>query len=106
MLAGHETTATLLTWALYNLVTNPEVYEQCQREIDSVLGDNKEWTATTLSLLTYTEAVLKETLRYHQPVPVILRTATEDNTITASDGKQIQIKKGTDIVINLNITNR
>ncbi|MCC7515657.1 MAG: cytochrome P450 [Bacteroidia bacterium] len=106
VLAGHETTATLITWALYNLVTNPDVYQQCQDEVDSVLGENKELTVRTLSLLIYTEAVLKETLRHHQPVPVLLRTATADNIIVASDGKQIRIRKGVDIVMNLNIMNR
>ncbi|CAF3361543.1 unnamed protein product, partial [Rotaria sp. Silwood2] len=105
VLAGHETTATLMTWILYNLVTNPDVYQQCQNEVDSVLNENKELTAATISLLTYTEAVLKETLRYHQPAPVLFRTAIDDNTIEASDGKQILVRKGTDIVINLNIMN-
>ncbi|CAF1409358.1 unnamed protein product [Rotaria sordida] len=105
VLAGHETTATLMTWVLYNLVTNPDVYQQCQDEVDSVFSDNEELTTSTISLLTYMEAVLKETLRYHQPAPVLFRTATTDNTIVASDGKQIRIRKGTDIAINLNIMN-
>ncbi|CAF3304080.1 unnamed protein product [Rotaria socialis] len=105
VLAGHETTATLMTWTLHDLVTNPDVYQQCQNEIDSVMSENTELTATTLSLLTYTEAVLKETLRYHQPAPVLMRTAIADNTIVASDGKRIRIRKGIDIIMNLNIIN-
>lgn len=95
-----------MTWVLHNIVTNPDVYTQCQAEIDSILKENKEITANTVSLLTYTEAVIKETLRYHQPAPVLLRTAIADNTIVASDGKQIHIEKGTDIIINLNIMHR
>ena len=70
-----------MTWTLYNLANNPDVYHRLQAEIDSVLNDNDEITASTISLLTYTEAVLKESLRYHQPVPILLRTAIEDNTI-------------------------
>ena len=95
-----------MTWTLFNLVTNPDIYQRCQTEIDSVLSDCDEITPSTLSLLTYTEAVLKESLRYHQPVPVMQRTAIEDNTLQARDGKRIHIKKGTDIVMNLFILHR
>ena len=90
-----------MTWTLYNLVNNPDVYHRLESEIDSVLNDNEEITTSTLSLLNYTELVLKESLRLHQPIPALVRTATEDNTLIASNGKHIHIKKGTDIWINL-----
>ncbi|CAF1157309.1 unnamed protein product [Adineta ricciae] len=105
VLAGHETTSTLMAWTLYNLANHPDSYQQCQTEVDSILL-NDELNISTISLLTYTEMVLKESLRTHQPVPVMLRTAVEDNTIVASDGKQIHIRKGTDIEINLNVLHR
>ncbi|CAF2124303.1 unnamed protein product [Rotaria magnacalcarata] len=98
--AGHETTSTLMTWTLYNLTNNPDVYRRLEAEVDSVLNDDEEITPSTLSLLSYTEAVLKEALRIHQPVPAIVRTAVKDNTLVASDGKQIHIKKGTGIFLN------
>jgi cytochrome P450 len=94
-----------MTWTLYNLVNNSNVYHQCQAEIDSVLNDN-DLTASTISLLTYTESVLKESLRYQTPVPLMLRTAIEDNTIIASNGKHIHIRKGTDVVVNLQMLHR
>ncbi len=89
-----------MIWTLYNLANNPDVCHLLESEIDSILNDNEEITASTLSLLTYTESVLKESLRLHQPVPIISRKTIEDNTLTASDGKQIHVKKGTDIMIN------
>ena len=95
-----------MTWTLYNLVNNPDIYERCQAEIDSVLSDHDEITSSTISLLTYTEAVLKESLRYHQPVPILQRTAIEDNTLQARDGKRIHIRKGTDIIMNLFVLHR
>ncbi|CAF2755061.1 unnamed protein product [Rotaria sp. Silwood2] len=98
--AGHETTSTLMTWTLYNLANNPDVCRRLEAEVDSVLKNDEEITPSTLSLLTYTEAVLKESLRLHQPVPGIVRTAVKDNTLVASDGKEIHIKKGTGIFIN------
>ncbi|CAF3786162.1 unnamed protein product [Rotaria sp. Silwood1] len=98
--AGHETTSTLMTWTLYNLANNPDICRRLEAEVDSVLDNTEEITPSTLSLLTYTEAVLKETLRLHQPVPAIVRTAVKDNTLVASDGKEIHIKKGTGIFLN------
>ena len=106
VLAGHETTATLMSWTLYNLATNPEVYDRCQSEIDSVLRENVDIDASIISRLTYTEAVLKETLRHYQPVPILDRQANADNTIVTSDGKQIHIKKGTVIVMHIHITHQ
>jgi cytochrome P450 len=90
-----------MTWTLYNLANNPDVCRRLEAEIDSVFHENEEITASTLSLLTYTELVLKESLRLHQPVPFVVRTAIEDNTLISSDGKHICVKKGTDILINL-----
>ncbi len=82
------------------------MYYRLEEEIDSVLNNNTEITASTLSLLTYTELVLKESLRHHQPISALVRTAIEDNTLIASDGKQIHIKKGTDICINFYVLNQ
>ena len=95
-----------MTWTLYNLATNPDVHRQCLAEVDFVLNNEQELTVSSLSLLTYTEAVLKETLRYHQPVGTLLRTAVEDNTLVASDGKHIRVRKGTDIMMDLHIVHR
>ncbi|CAF1552887.1 unnamed protein product [Didymodactylos carnosus] len=99
LMAGHETTSNLMTWTLYHLTTNPNVYCQCQQEIDTILKGQLP-TSETLSKLVYTEAVLKESLRLHPPVANIVRTAIEDNTIIDQNGKQIHIKKGTDILLN------
>ena len=39
LIAGHETTAAVLTWALFELMQNPEAVAKCRQEIDSVTGD-------------------------------------------------------------------
>jgi cytochrome P450 len=100
VIACHETTSNLMIWTLYNLANNPDVCHRLEAEVDSILNDDEEITTSTLSRLTYTEAVLKESLRLHQPVPLVVRKAIGDNMLTASDGKQIHVKKGTDIMVN------
>ena len=39
LIAGHETTAAVLTWALFELMQNPQAVAKCRQEIDSVTGD-------------------------------------------------------------------
>ena len=39
LIAGHETTAAVLTWTLFALLTHPSAYAKVLAEIDSVLGD-------------------------------------------------------------------
>ena len=41
LIAGHETTAAVLTWALFELTRNPDCMKQARDEIDSVLGDRE-----------------------------------------------------------------
>jgi len=65
-LAGHETTASTLTWAVYLLTGHPETIERLAAEVDLVLGDRAP-TADDVPRLKYTEAVLKEALRLYPP---------------------------------------
>lgn len=100
-MAGHETTSNLMTWTLFNLTNNADVCHRLENELDTILADQQEeLDASSLSLLTYTESVLKESLRLHQPIPAVVRTAIEDNTLVASDGQRILVKKGTDVLVN------
>ncbi len=71
-LAGHETTAITLTWALGMLSTHPAVRRRLQAEVDMVL-DGRRPTAPDLDRLTYTRAVFSETLRIYPPLPVFMR---------------------------------
>jgi cytochrome P450 len=80
LFAGHETSATALTWALYELGRKPEVAERLQGEVDDVL-DGGTATLTDLPHLAYTEQVLRETLRRYPPAAAIFREADEDVTI-------------------------
>jgi cytochrome P450 len=90
-----------MTWTLYNLACHPEIYRRCQNEIDSVLKTDDEINPSTISLLSYTEMVLKESLRLYPSIPILPRTAIKDNTLVTTDGKHIRISKGTEVVVNL-----
>jgi cytochrome P450 len=73
-LAGHETTANVLSWSLLLLGQNPEVERKLIEELDRVLGGRVP-TPADLPQLPYTDAVLRESMRLYPPVWVIGRRA-------------------------------
>lgn len=76
LLAGHEATASSLTWLWYELGKHPQVVAALEREIDAVLGE-RAVTVADLPQLPYTLAVVEENLRLHPPVYAIAREAVE-----------------------------
>lgn len=69
-LAGHETSASALAWALYLLAVNPAVQDRVAAEGDD-LGDVPDFAA--VSRLKYTRDVFREVLRLYPPVPMMVR---------------------------------
>ena len=76
-LAGHETTASALSWTSYLLAQSPEAEARLHAELDAVLGGRLP-TAEDLNGLRYAEMVLKESMRLYPPAWLIGREATEE----------------------------
>jgi cytochrome P450 len=85
VLAGHETTALLLTWTFYLLAKHPEVYERVMQEIADVVG-SRSVTMDDMRDLTYIDQVLNETMRLYPPAYTMSRYCNEPDTI---DGYEI-----------------
>lgn len=79
LVAGHETTTTATTWALYALTQAPVVQAKLRQELMTVSTDNP--TMDELNALPYLDAVVRETLRLHAPVTSTLRAAVKDDVI-------------------------
>jgi cytochrome P450 len=77
LLAGHETTAVLLAWCWDMLAHDLPAQTQLQSEVDRVLG-NRLPTPEDLPKLTYTRAIVQETLRLRPPVWTIGRQTVND----------------------------
>ncbi|WP_342213288.1 cytochrome P450 [Nocardia wallacei] len=79
LVAGHETTATSLVWALFRLHRNPRVLRRLRAELDEV-GDRS--APDEAARLPYLDAVCQETLRLHPPVPIVVRRLTGPFTLS------------------------
>ena len=77
MLAGHETSANALSFALWELARNPEVQERLYQECRRVLGERLP-AAEDYGQLGYAAQVFAETIRIYPPVWVTARTAAEE----------------------------
>ncbi len=69
-LAGHETSASALAWALYLLATDPEVQERAAAEVSS-MPENPDFS--DISGLSFIHDIFRETLRLYPPVPMMVR---------------------------------
>lgn len=82
--AGHETTATAMTWAVYMLCLNPDVQTRLRAEVRGnlpSLDSTESVTSQQIDNMPYLQAVCSEVLRYYPPVPLTLRDAGVDTQI-------------------------
>ncbi|MGV3624539.1 MAG: cytochrome P450 [Archangium sp.] len=87
-LAGHETTANVLSWAMLLLGTHSQVEAKLLQEIDTVL-QGRAPTMADVGRLPYSLHVIKEAMRLYPPVWTLGRTVVEDEVV---DGWRL--KKG------------
>ncbi|KIJ61829.1 hypothetical protein HYDPIDRAFT_176809 [Hydnomerulius pinastri MD-312] len=85
LVAGHETTAHSLCFALAMLALYPEEQENLYQHIKSVLPDGRIPTYDDMPLLTHSLAVFNESLRMFAPVTNVPKSSAEDATFTTTD---------------------
>lgn len=113
LVAGHETTSTATTWALYALCLLPDVQTKLREELLTL--ETETPSMDELIALPYLDAVVRETLRLHAPVPSTVRIAMKDDILPVDtpftdkygvvhDG--IKISKGDPIFIPILAINR
>jgi cytochrome P450 len=85
IVAGHETTATSLSWTWALLADNPAVEARFHKEVDQLEG--RLPTSADLAGLKYTQGIFQESLRLYPPVWTIARRVKEDEVV---DGYRIQ----------------
>ena len=84
-LAGHETTALALTYALYLLAGHPDAQAALHAELDAVLDGGRPPAYSDLPRLAYTRQVVTEAMRLYPPADVLGREAVVDTTVNGVD---------------------
>ena len=98
--AGHESTAIALGWVFYAIAQHPDVERRLHEEVDRELGDALP-TAEVVERLTYTDMVIRETLRLYPPFTMIPKDVREDDEI---DG--YRVPRGSVLVVSPYLTQR
>ncbi|PKX90117.1 cytochrome P450 [Aspergillus novofumigatus IBT 16806] len=104
LLAGRDTTAGLLCWALWNLSRQPRIYRKLRESVLDTFGTYQQPRCISFEALkscVYLQYTLKETLRLFPPVPLNTRQAARDTTLPKGGGPNglspVFIPKGTEI---------
>lgn len=86
LLAGRDTTASTLSWTLYELSRHPQVVKKLREEILSIVGPDSHPTYEHLKNMPYLKAIFNETLRMYPSVPFNVRLALKDTTLPRGGG--------------------
>jgi cytochrome P450 len=104
LIAGHETTAAMLTWCLFELARgDPSLLKEVQHEVRTVLKGKDRPDYDDIVAMKKLRYCLIEALRLYPEPPVLIRRARTQDTLPAGGtglGDQIKILRGTDIFIS------
>ncbi len=97
LIAGHETTSGMLSFAVYFLLNNPHVLQKAYEEVDRVLGHdiNAKPTAQQVNRLIYIGQILKESLRLWPTAPAFGLYPYQNETI----GTKYKLRKRTFVTV-------
>lgn len=100
LIAGHDTSTALLSWALYLVGQHPTVMQKIQDEVDNILGVEPP-RFEQLSKLTYLDQVINETLRLYPPIHLGSRL-----TASALEFQGYTIPMNTRVMYSIYLTQR
>ncbi|XP_042495785.1 geraniol 8-hydroxylase-like isoform X1 [Macadamia integrifolia] len=96
ILAGTKTVSTSMEWAMAELIKNPKVMKKAQEELKQVVGMNKVIEEYHLPDLPYLRAVVKEAIRLHTSIPLLIPRCPSQSCIVGG----YMIPKGSMIFVN------
>jgi len=101
MFAGHHTSSVTTSWTLIELLQHPPFLQEVSAEIRARYADGENYSFQSLRDLTKTEAAVKEALRIHPPLFILLRAALENCEILG-----YQVKKGNWVAVSPMVAHR
>ncbi|OXA40039.1 cytochrome P450 9e2 [Folsomia candida] len=97
IVAGYDTTQSLLLFCAYALAIHPEIQDKLRTVVDEGLEESGgDFTYEGINQMTYLDMVINETLRFYPPAPTMDRRCTQDYAVPGTD---VVIKKGDGIMV-------
>ncbi|XP_022978033.1 cytochrome P450 81E8-like [Cucurbita maxima] len=96
LLAGTETSAVTMEWALAHLLNNPEILKKAREEVDTQIGQEQLVDESDASELPYVQAVVLETLRLNPASPLLVPHLTSDDCTISN----YEIPRDTIVLVN------
>jgi cytochrome P450 len=104
LIAGHETTAAVLTWTIYLLATHPEIQEKVYTTELKQFASSDPITLADIGKVPYLRNIVAESLRLYPQPPILIRRALEDDVLPPGlngDPNGYPIGKGADLFISV-----
>ncbi len=101
MFAGHHTSSVTTAWTLIELLRTPGYLDRVYDQLDGIYGADGTVTYQSLREITLTENAVKEVLRLHPPLFMLVRVAQEDFQY-----KRYHIPKGTWIIVSPTVSHK
>ncbi|MEV5575985.1 cytochrome P450 [Spirillospora sp. NPDC052269] len=101
MFAGHHTSSGTAAWTLIELLRNPDVLHETTKELDDLYADGRDVSFQALRAIPRLESAVKEALRLHPPLILVLRVAQRELEVQGH-----KITPGTMVGCSLAISNR
>lgn len=96
-MGGSETNSTSIEWIMTELLFHPDKLHKLKEELNRVVGEKEQIRESDIPRLPYLQAVIKETLRYHPPGPLLLPRRSEADQVVNG----YMIPKGAQILFNV-----
>ena len=101
LVGGTENSSIVIEWAMSELMRNPKIMEKAQKEVMEELKGKNRIQETDIVELNYLKSIVKETLRLHPPISLILRMCTKTCEVLG-----YEIEAGTPVLVNAWAINR
>lgn len=93
---GTETSSNLIEFAMAEMITNPEVMSKAQQELEQLVGKDNILEESQVHHLPYLKAVMKETLRLHPALPLLMPHCPSETCVVGG----YTVPKGSRVLIN------
>lgn len=104
LLGGKDPPALTMTWAVWELARNPDVYKRVREEVLQVCGNDAPPTRQDLKNCHFVHAVVQESLRLYHPLGINMKVALRDTSLPIGGGSSgmepLAVLKGTPVVLS------